>query len=353
MCGSEVRYRHAEEASGAFPCGIRCTVTVSTEVGLGSILAFLACLLPIGLFVLAINYWLAKRLSEKLAKPILVLISSIRQNEMGNLNYIQICGSELEEIETLSNSYRSMMTRINELMEKNQKDNLLRIENQLDALQEKINPHFLFNTLELISSQAILEDAERTAMLIQKLGVLFRYSLRAPDIIPLHREIQYARDYLHLQNALFNGLITCSYEISSQTENLLLPKLTLQPLLENCFRHGFRDWAGRPCRLRLTAQVRREELLITVEDDGIGIPPEQKAEMEETWKKDRENFACFVNRGNHIGLRNVNARLCLHYHVEQALWIGRSELGGARILIRLPCAVLREGGEHDAEGLDC
>lgn len=359
---TSVAYRYEEKAAARLKGGVTGVAIVNAEVGYRSVLAYLACLMPIGLFVFVINYWLAKQLSEKLVRPITTLIASIRQNRQGHLNYIDIDGSELEEIETLSQSYRDMMLQLNELMEKNQKENLLRIESQLGVLQEKINPHFLFNTLEFINSQAILEDAGQTAYLIQKLGVLFRYSLRAPDVLPLRQEAAYAKDYLSLQNALRNGLLTCQYDIDAAALEAELPKLILQPLLENCFQHGFRERSDEVCRLRLTIGFENTALCIVVEDDGEGMSQERQRALEQALQSDSESFACFIRRSKHIGLRNVNARLCLHCRVAKAVWVDRSPLGGTRVTLRLPRGgrmaaraprLTREGGSQAAQGFDC
>lgn len=359
---TSVAYRYEEKAASYLAGGVTGVAIVNAEVGYRSVLAYLACLMPIGLFVFVINYWLAKQLSEKLVRPITTLIASIRQNRQGHLNHIDIDGSELEEIETLSQSYRDMMLQLNELMEKNQKENLLRIESQLGVLQEKINPHFLFNTLEFINSQAILEDAGQTAYLIQKLGVLFRYSLRAPDVLPLRQEAAYAKDYLSLQNALRNGLLTCQYDIDAAALEVELPKLILQPLLENCFQHGFRERSDEVCCLRLTIGFENTALCIVVEDDGEGMSQERQRALEQALQSDSESFACFIRRSKHIGLRNVNARLCLHCRVAKAVWVDRGPMGGTRVTLRLPRGgrmaaraprLTREGGSQAAQGFDC
>lgn len=354
VCDSEGRvlldvqrgYRYVREAAhDTQGTAMACTASVDMESGYQSVLLLLLCLIPISVFVFAVSAVFSRRIAGRLIQPINSLIASIKRNEMGDLGYVSIYESELEEIDLLSRSYQSLMARIGELMDKNQKENLLRIESELDVLQEKINPHFLFNTLELISSQAILEDADQTAVLTQKLGTLFRYNLRAPDVIPLKRELQYAKDYLYLQNVRFNHLIRCEYRVDDRLLRQPVPKLTLQPLLENCFQHGFADSSNQPHQIDLTIFAQAELLRIWIDDDGAGMPPEQLAQLEAALRQDAENFAHFIQRREHIGLRNVHARLCLQYHIGKAIWLSRSPLGGVRVEICIPRMEEEKGGD--------
>lgn len=316
--------------------GLTCTATVDLESNYRSITLFLFCLIPVILLMLLASVWFSKRLSARLIQPINSLVASIKHNENGNLDYVHIYESDLEEIDQLSRSYQSMMQRIKELMDINQKENLLRMESQIGMLQEKINPHFLFNTLELISSQAIMEDAEQTAILTQKLGTLFRYNLRAPDVISLKRELQYVKDYLYLQNVRFNNLLHYEYLIDESQLDAVFPKLSIQPLLENCFKHGFADSSNQPHSIRLTIKEKDNMLVIRVDDDGCGMPEETQHTLDLALVQDNENFAHFIERREHIGLRNVNARLCMYFHISKALWFRKSDLGGTCIELCLP-----------------
>ncbi|WNX84521.1 ATP-binding protein [Agathobaculum sp. NTUH-O15-33] len=141
-----------------------------------------------------------------------------------------------------------------------------------------------------------------------------------------------------------------------------MPKLILQPLLENCFQHGFRERSDEVCRLRLTIGFENTALCIVVEDDGEGMSQERQRALEQALQSDSESFACFIRRSKHIGLRNVNARLCLHCRVAKAVWIDRSPLGGTRVTLRLPRGgrmaaraprLTREGGSQAAQSFDC
>lgn len=349
----EFRYRQ-ELTVPIQELALTCVVTVDLESGYRSILLFSCCLIPATLILLLVSVWFSKRLAQRLSQPVNSLIASIQHNEIGDLGYVQVFQSNIEELDQLSQSYQSMMQRIKELMDVNQKQNLLRMESEIGMLQEKINPHFLFNTLEMISSQAILEDADQTAVLTQKLGTLFRYTLRAPDVISLKRELQYVKDYLYLQNVRFNDLLRYECNIDQSLLGVQLPKLSIQPLLENCLKHGFADTSNQPHVIRLDVEQREAQLVIRIDDDGCGVPEDEQREIDQSLIQDTENFAHFIQRREHIGLRNVNARLCMQFHIPKALWFAESALGGTCIELCLPLS----GGEEEEEtnhaiGFDC
>lgn len=296
----------------------------------------LLLLLTVCIFSLVLGIAYCSKTARKLAAPINQLVISVDNTQAGKLDELHYNPSYIDEIDRLSGAYEDLLMRIQTLIIQNHEENLLRIESKLDVLQERINPHFLFNTLELISSQAVLEDAEKTAVLAQKLGTLFRYSLRAPDLIPLQRELQYTYDYLFLQNVRFNEMIHYTFDTDRVNLDFLVPKLTLQPILENCFKHAFEDTSDEHHAIFIQATEKDGWLNISVTDDGCGISPEQINHIHTELLEDKQNFAHFIRRGEHIGLRNVNARLSLYFEIEQALFVSSAEPCGTRVTIHLP-----------------
>lgn len=309
-------------------------------------LAFLAILLLGCAAGMVLSIYFSRSLSKKIVAPINQIVISLKRNQEGELTYVPVPTSNLQEIDQISSAYEEMLFRIRHLVEQNHKQNLLKAESELKVLQEKINPHFLFNTLELISSQAIMEDADKTAQLAQKLGSLFRYSLRMPDIIYLKQEIQYARDYLFLQNVRYNNRIRYHIEMSELLSQFLIPKLTLQPVLENCFKHGFKDETDRDHEIQITVHSVGESVFIAIEDNGSGISGEKAEELNKSIAMDLNDFSHFIQRGDHIGLRNVNARLCSYYEISNALTLHPLQPRGTRVSICLPCGPRSEKGSE-------
>lgn len=313
------------------------TVYLDSKSYYSTILFFLGILLMVCGAGMALSVYFSRRLSKRIVSPINQIVISLKYNQEGELTYIPIPPSHLREIDQISSTYEEMLCRIRHLVEQNHKQNLLKVESELKVLQERINPHFLFNTLELISSQAIMEDADKTAQLAQKLGALFRYSLRMPDIIYLKQEIQYARDYLFLQNVRYNDRIHYHIEMPDILSLFLIPKLTLQPILENCFKHGFADETDRDHEISVTVRQKTDSVFITIKDNGRGISREAAQDLNRSIALDINDFSHFIQRGSHIGLRNVNARLCSYYEITAALSLGPAEPRGTCAAICLPC----------------
>ena len=313
-----------------------CTIYYSFNESYQWAVMLIPLFLLIYLFSLLFTFAYATRTAGKIAAPINHLIVSLQRNQAGELTYQNHTISHLEEVNLLGSAYEELLQRIQQLITQNHKENVLRMESKLNVLQERINPHFLFNTLELINSQALLEDADKTAVLTQKLGSLFRYSLRAPDIIPFRQELQYAKDYLFLQDIRYNEILQYSFDIPSSLPNFLIPKLTLQPILENSFQHGFADSTDEPHRVHIQVRITEDHLLCTITDDGNGVSAKHAETIMRSMLADRNDFSHFIQRGEHIGLRNVNARLSLHFQIEQALFISPASGGGTQVEIRLP-----------------
>lgn len=312
---------------------------VSIDNQLNIINNFWIILLPIISFIIIFNTLLSFNTSLKIVKPIKSLIESIKIAETGDFTEYKTSESNLIEIYNLSNSYSKMISEINNLVEKNHKINLLKIESELNALQQQINPHFLFNTLELISSQAILEGADATSIMTQKLGNLFRYNLKTTNIITIRKELTHINDYLFLQKIRFDDNLNVKYNIDETVLDYKIPKLTFQPLIENTIKHGFTEISSKN-KINIKLWSDNENIIISIEDNGIGISPEKLKELNKSLALDTNNFEYFINRKEHLGLRNVNSRLCLLYNIKKALNI-KSELNkGTTILINLPCKII-------------
>lgn len=294
------------------------------------------------------------RVASTIATPIQQLINSFQSKQNGHLiSAISQPQTNIAEIFDLVQAYTHLMEQITVLINQNQKNNLLRMESQLDALQMKINPHFLFNTLEIISSQAVMEDAWKTEDMLQRLGTLFRYSLRAPNIIDLQQEYQYAENYLFLQNIRLNNKVEYHCEMDPILFSVSLPKLILQPILENCFQHAFPNNPEYRMKILIRSVHSEKMLQISVTDNGIGILQSKIEQIEKEFMLDSNDFSYFIHRNSHIGLRNINARLCLFFNIDRAVWIERLPEGGTHIIIRIPWSTVFQEDNGNAKGFGC
>lgn len=189
---------------------------------------------------------------------------------------------------------------------------------QLQALQGQIQPHFLFNTLNMISS-VMYDDVSRADHLLSRLSEMLRKTLDGARrrTIPLEEEWDYTRSYLALMKARFEDRLLVNEEIDPETLSLHVPGFLLQPIVENAVKHNNAD--RRPLTITLRSRVRDSHLLLEVEDDGHGLAADEDG-----------------SKAEGIGLENVRERLLHHYGPEACLEIGNRESGGLRVTLRIP-----------------
>jgi len=223
--------------------------------------------------------------------------------------------------------------------------NLLERE-KLQLLRSQINPHFLFNTINVMKYTAQEEKAEKTDALLSSLARLFRYALADNEVmVPLSREIQIVDEYYSLYKARFKDKVSLIWDVSPflvLTETLV-PSFFLQPLVENAFKHGLgpKELSGS---IWLTLQEKDEMLWVTVEDDGVGMD-EEKLQML------RSRLLDPPVTGEHIGLYSVAARLKL-MDVRCRLEVTSKQGQGTAIRIEMPL-MFRKEEEEDDQDTDC
>lgn len=203
---------------------------------------------------------------------------------------------------------------------------------ELNFLRSQINPHFLYNTLESIRDIALEKDVPEIGNIADALGKLFRYNIKGSTFVPLSQELEITDAWLQIQKARFPDKIQVIYSIRENTKQIPVIKLLLQPLVENAVFHGLEPLSGQGT-LFLSARCQGDKLLITIQDDGVGINPAELASLQAQLQDMR-----VVNRedNNHIGILNVAHRIFLTYGPAYGLKIESSPGEGARILLTLP-----------------
>lgn len=229
-----------------------------------------------------------------------------------------------DELEVFANCFNNMVDTIQTQFEQIQKDHSIReqlqkaeMENmrissalqnsQLKLLQSRVNPHFLFNTLNMISRTAYIEEAEETARLIEATAEYLRYNLgKVTKSVTLGDEIDNLRKYLYIQQCRFGNRIEYIFEVDSACEGLDVPCMILQPVVENAIKYGVGMMtSGGKIIIRIYHE--NDRCCIEVEDNGRGIPPEELAELREAMARKE----CF---SEHIGLKNVYLRLMMYFN---------------------------------------
>lgn len=250
--------------------------------------------------------------------------SHIEKNLTSNLTY-----NKNDEIGILVNSYNEMKGRINDLININYKNKIEQKDLELKQLQNQINPHFIYNTLESIHMMAELNDDEETSIMAEYFGAIIRYSMnRKVNTVKLRDEINIIDNYIYLQKIRFDQLFVIENLINEDVLDCEIIKMIIQPLIENSIYHGLSECSSNG-KIIIQGQKIGNELLLTISDNGIGI--------ESNILKDLNDY---INDKNNkfkgIALRNINRRLKLHYGDKYGLEIFSVLGSGTSMVLTLP-----------------
>lgn len=198
---------------------------------------------------------------------------------------------------------------------------------KLKGLQAQINPHFLFNTLNVVAKTAILEDADETCELIESVADMFRYNLNNINkIITIQEEIQNIENYIFIQKARFGDRVDFLINIENEVLTYLIPFLTLQPIVENAFMHGIEDMESGGI-IKVYSKEIDNEMYLIVEDNGKGMSNESIQEL--------LNDGEIKSQSTGIGMSNVKKRLEFYYGIKEAIRIESKENTGTKVYIKV------------------
>ena len=311
-------------------------VTPSAALGIDGIKFrfFVLFVADLFLFLLAmINAFI----SDKISNPIKSLDGSVREIESGNLD-VEIVPSGSYEVEHLGKSIKNMLGRIKVLMSDLVAEHNAKRKSEFDTLQSQINPHFLYNTLDIIVWMIENENSDKAVNIVTALSKFFRISLsKGKNIITVKDEVEHVRNYLMIQNMRFKNRFEYSIDVDEKVLSYSSLKLMLQPLVENAIYHGmeFMDGDGE-----IDVKVFKEDdsLYFTITDNGLGMSEDM---VETLLSKD------FVpsKKGSGIGVKNVNERIKLYFGSEYGLKVESEPDEGTKITIHLPAVVYGENDE--------
>lgn len=268
-----------------------------------------------GLLVLAI--FCTWYISTWVTKPITNLLVSMRKVQKGDFTQ-SINVVDADELSLLSHGYNTMVRRVGQLIDEVYQVQLKQKESELKLLQSQMNPHFLYNTLNSVSLFAIQHGEHRIAQMIYALSTFFRMNLSdGKDVIMLKEELQLVESYLFLQQIRFGNKIAYEVELDPAAADFPIPKLLVQPLVENAIVHGIEP-LNEPGFIGISVTVEdNRQLVIRVQDNGCGIPPEQLTEIS--------------SRPGHA-IANIKERLRLLFGTDASLDI-RSTFGAGTIAL--------------------
>ncbi|WP_308638160.1 sensor histidine kinase [Paenibacillus silvisoli] len=296
----------------------------------------------VGAAFLAIAVFALLLILYRFTKPLMTLIGYVNKIDSGNLN-VQIDIWTNDEIGLLAKRFRSMMQTINNLILKEYRLELANKTIQLKALQAQVNPHFLYNALQSVGTVALQHGNMKVYQLVTSLGKMMRYQMDMADVgVALSRELEYVQAYLDLQKERFDTALDIILIVDERTRGILLPKMILQPLVENFFKHGFSP-SEQPAKLVVASSLSEDgALTIIVSDNGKGISAARMAElnrllaMEDELEEHEEGLA--------IGLRNVLSRLRLYFRQDASLSLQHLHPHGLSVTLHIP-HVLEEANE--------
>lgn len=252
-----------------------------------------------GSFLTLFLHLYSKKISAKSVSSLNLLITEMEKIKNKKYDYIQSINTD-DEFEDIAKEINKLLKNVHSLNEKNNELSALNKEIEMKQLESQFNPHFLYNTLETIR-YCIYVDKQQAADLILKLTSILRYSINhQEEIVPLQRDISYIENYLQICKIRFQDRFTYMLKIQEECRNIHIPKLILQPIIENSIRHNFKTKSK--LSIWITMEVVNKHLIIEVEDDGDGIKAEMMHEL------NQHNI-----HSVHIGLNNVYRRLQLHF----------------------------------------
>lgn len=208
-------------------------------------------------------------------------------------------------------------------------------EAELNSLQNQINPHFLYNTLESIRGAALYHGIHDIAAMSKALSLLFRYSISERVLVSIKEELQHLENYISIQNFRFENRFDMNYSIPPNLLNYKILKLTLQPLIENSIKHGLEMKLGKGT-IRIEMMELDNNIKIQISDDGLGIPPKRLDELNRALASDKYKLETETDRTRTgIGVMNVSSRIKLYFGEQYGLRF-RSALTGTTVEITLP-----------------
>lgn len=245
------------------------------------------------------------------------------------------------EASMLGNSLNTMIDKINELLVQVKTEQIRLRKAEFELLQSQINPHFLYNTLDAIVWLAEAGDQKKVVSMVGSLSEFFRTSLnQGKDIVSIKEELQHVRSYLEIQQVRYQDLLQYEIDVPECLNHYLIPKITIQPLVENALYHGIKNKRGLG-KIEINGRLREDYFILQIKDNGIGIKEERLREVQNQilHKETKENDI--------YGLYNVNERIRLNFGEAYGIVI-ESVYGEQTVVsVTLPCIKEIPNGKNE------
>ena len=268
--------------------------------------------------VLLLAIWL---ISRSVSSRILHLSKTVQKVQDGKLETLDEEAGQ-DEVGQLIGNYNYMIRRIRKLLEEQYQLGQEKKEAELMALQSQINPHFLYNTLDMINWMASKNETENIRDTVLSLARYYKLILnKGRDIITIGLEIELCEAYIAIQQKRYRGKILFELDVEEQIRDYLIPKITLQPLIENAITHGIMEKTGGRGNILISGWEEDDDIFLSVTDDGVGMITGQEMEQK--------------HKGSKYGLSNIETRLKLFYNMEKCITFESTQGIGTCVSIRV------------------
>ncbi|TNJ62443.1 sensor histidine kinase [Paenibacillus hemerocallicola] len=290
--------------------------------------AFRNLTIGVGLVALLVALVISTYIAGRITKPLRTLQRNMKRVQAGRFD-IRLDVTRTDEVGQLTHSFNQMTERVQTLVNDVYKAEIIRKEAQLKALHSQINPHFLYNTLDSMNAIAMLEEVPLLGRMSKMLADMFRYSIsQGEQVVPLGDELNQVKRYVEIQQIRYDYKFNLLLSVPDNLLSYRIPKLTLQPIVENAVYHGL-EMIPDEGILAITAYEAADAVVIEVFDNGGGIPEE---ELELIRQKMHEP----IDYADHLGLANVQERLQLHYGDEYGITVDSLYGRATNVVYRLP-----------------
>lgn len=259
--------------------------------------------------------------TRSVAKPLEILSGALEETAQANFDY-RITDMRHKDYQATFEAYNDMNEHVTKLIHENYEIMLNEKNLEIQLINMQFNPHFLYNTLNIISLMALASDQEEISDIICRLSYMMRYSSKTPSaLVPFQDDLNYIEAYVALMKLRFSHPFSYERAVDEEILRCEIPKFLLQPFIENAILHGFSE-VDHSYTLRLTGRISGDDLFFTVEDNGKGMPREQ---IETLWKKESTG----------IGILNSTRRIKLYYGEAYGVTIESREGEGTRVTLHI------------------
>ena len=277
-----------------------------------------------GLLCLLLCLWGGWVLSRHLSRPVRELSAAMEQAQQGNFS-LRLPAGRVDELGRLNDSFNRMMTEYQENLRRSVQHEKELNDARLRMMQAQLNPHFLYNTLDSLKWMGVAHNAPQVSALAADLASRLRASLSGNEFVTLEEELELVERYIDIQSIRFADRFVCEIAVDEQYQGCMVPKLVLQPLVENAILHGVSD--REDGYIKLWAEGDEKTVTLFVSDNGCGMPPEMVAAI---------NRGDAREAGGHLGIYNVNSIIKLHFGAQYGISASSAPGRGSRVRVRLP-----------------